>query len=128
MYLLAEYCGHNLFTGWHLYLRDNKNRQQRNADGDWGWVRWSEWREGRRGVEHPAQAVFDELGIKLKGDGTCDDHGYAELAKRFPIPRQRIWRRPRGCVEVVVDEWRRITLAPEQRARLRKMRESEVGE
>lgn len=108
MYLITEYCGHDIYMGWHLYLRDNKARQQPNADGGWGWIKGV----GRRDWEFSgAKAVFDSLGITIKGDGSCDNDGLAELARRFPIPRQRIWRKPRGCVEVDVDEWGRMTLA-----------------
>lgn len=101
MYLIAEYCGADIYMGWHLYLRDNNKRQQRNADGDWGWIRGV----GRRGWEHnPAKKLLDSLGITIRGDGTCDDDGIAELSRRFPIPRQRIWGKPRGCIEVLIDE------------------------
>lgn len=112
-YLISEFCGHDIYMGWHLYLRDSKKKRQRNADGSWGWILWSGWRDGRHGILHPAQAVFDALEITMlpDSDGTLDSDGYAELARRFPIPRQRIWGKPRGCVAVVVDEWGRIELA-----------------
>jgi len=45
----------------------------------------------------------------MKGDGTCDGDGYQEVARRFPVPRQRVGRRPRGCIPVWVCEWGRIT-------------------
>src|SRR5688572_23564118 len=101
VYLIAEYCAHDIYLGWHLYLRDNNKRQQPNANGDWGWIRGV----GRRGWEfEPAKAILDELGIAIRGDGSCDDDGLAELARRFPIPRQRIGGKPRGCVAVLEDE------------------------
>lgn len=106
MFLIAEYCDHDFYNGWHLYLRDSKGRQQRNADGEWGWIR----RIGRRGESFTGQAVLAELGITIRGDGTCDDDGIAEIARRFPIPRQRIGGKPRGCVEVVIDDEGRIRL------------------
>lgn len=108
LYLITEYCGSEIYMGWHLYLRDNKNRQQRNADGGWGWIHGV----GRRGWETTqAKKIFDQLGITITGDGSCDHDGLAELARRFPIPRQRIWKKPRGCVEVISDEWGRLALA-----------------
>lgn len=102
MYLIAEYCDANFYTGWHLYLRDNNKRQQPNANGEWGWIR-------RIGVDRwgyrNAGDVLDflaTLGITIKGDGTCDDAGIGEFARRFPLGRQRIGGKPRGCVEVIV--------------------------
>lgn len=95
-FLITEFCANDIYNGWHLYLRDSKKRHQRNADGLWGWIRW---RPGRS-RSHPFQAVLDELGITMKGDGTCDDDGYAEIARRHPIPRERIGGHPRGCVEI----------------------------
>lgn len=95
-FLLAEYCAGPYYMGWHLYLRDNKGRQQRNKNGDWGWLR-KMWQEDA------AHEILIALGITLRRDNSCDDGGYAELARRFPIPRQRIGKKPRGCVEVFVD-------------------------
>lgn len=105
MYLIAEYCDAQFYMGWHLYLRDNKERQQRNADGTWGWIRGL--------IRYPDTSIgriFKELGIKIRGDGTCDDDGIADIAKRFPIPRHRIGGKPRGCIEVVMDEHGNISL------------------
>lgn len=83
-WLVAELCENALYNGWHLYLRDT-DRHQRNADGSWGWL--------RRGNElvAPAHAALAELGILMRrgGDGTCDDDGYAELARRHPIRKSR---------------------------------------
>jgi hypothetical protein len=113
LYIIAEYCGHSfLFRGWHLYLRDNKNRQQRNADGEWGWIRGLN--RYRFGDAESVTKVLNELGITIRGDGSCDDDGVAEIARRFPIPRQRIWKKPRGCIEVIVtDQWGNLRLADE---------------
>ena len=112
LYLIAEYCGHDfLFSGWHLYLRESNKRQQRNADGEWGWIRGLR-RDRDFGVASQATKILAQLGITIRGDGTCDDDGIAEIARRFPIPRQRIWKKPRGCIEVVVaDEWGNLELA-----------------
>ena len=82
--------------GWHLYLRDNIEKQCPNADGYWGWIRW----RGKRDGAHPFQSILNALGISIRGDGTCNDDGYAEIAKRFPIPRHRIGGKPRGCIEI----------------------------
>lgn len=94
-FLLAEYCSASFYMGWHLYLRDTKEKGRCNKDGAWGWL---------RGINrsNPAQQVFDELGIEIKGDGTCDDDGIAEIARRFP-----------GGIEVDVDYYGRITLRRE---------------
>lgn len=96
-FLISEYCAHAIYMGWHLYLRDSKGRQQRNADGDWGWLRQS-WNQ------NSAHALLTQMGIELRGDNSCDDGAYAELARRFPIPRQRIGGKPRGCIEVQIGE------------------------
>ena len=98
-FLIAEYCEAPLYMGWHLYLRDNKEIQKRNRDGTWGWLRGVH-RQG----ENPVQQIFDELGIEIKGDGTCDYDGIAEIARRFPMPGQLAGSRPRGCIEVVINK------------------------
>lgn len=103
MYLITEFCAADFYNGWHLYLRDNKNRQQRNADGDWGWIRRSDMRQSA------VRKFLATLGIEVTGDGTCNHDGYAEVARRFPIPRQRIGGKPRGCIPVFVGEWGEIT-------------------
>lgn len=109
MYLIAEYCAGPFYMGWWLYLRDSKGRQQRNADGDWGWIRYSppqhDWDE-REGVDrHPCRAVFDALGFtgSLRG-GRGDKSEIAKFAFAHRIPRQRIGGKPRGCVEVTVGD------------------------
>lgn len=95
-FLISEYCA-SIYMGWHLYLRDSKGRQQRNADGDWGWLRQS-WKQTS------AHELLTKMGISLRGDNSCDDGAYAELARRFPIGRQRICGKPRGCIEVLLGE------------------------
>lgn len=108
MYLIAEHAPGPFYMGWHVYLRER--RTGANKRGEWGWIRW----RGERDGEHPAHAVFEALGIKILGDGSCDDSGYAELAKRFPIKDREYSKHgnePRGGVEVVQDEWGKISLA-----------------
>ena len=100
-YLIAEYCPGPFYMGWHLYIRESKEKQKPNADGRWGWIRHSQIVND----SNPAQAVLDELGIKIYGDGSCDYDGIAEIARRFPIPRERIGGKPRGCIEVEVDKY-----------------------
>lgn len=104
-FLITEYCGAAFFMGWHIYLRDNKNRQQRNVDGDWGWLNRSHY--GRSSAER----ILAELGIMSRGDNSCDDGAFSELSRRFPIGRQRIWKKPRGCIPVIVGEYGEIKLA-----------------
>lgn len=98
MFLISEYCAAQFYSGWHLYLRESPKRQQPNSDGNWGWVR-------RSSMSYPSVLTFlKTLGIESRGDDTCDDGAGAELARRFPIPSQRIGGKPRGCIEVQVDE------------------------
>lgn len=108
-FLIAEYCNAPFYMGWHLYLRDNKEIQKLNCDGTWGWLR-NVHRQG----ENPAQQIFDELGIEIKGDGTCDYDGIAEIARRFPLPGQMIGGKQRGCIEVVVKHGKITMLAHNQ--------------
>jgi len=103
-YLIAEYCDHPfLFCGWHLYLRESNRKQKRNRDGDWGWIRWRPWLDGK----HPAHRIFEAHGITLHSDGTCDDDGVAEFARRFPM-RSTVGGKPRGCMKVIIDRWNDI--------------------
>ena len=103
-FLIAEYCDHEIYEGWHLYIRESKSKQQPNSDGRWGWIR----QIGRH--RNPAQDVLESLGIVMTGDGTCDHDGVAEIARRFPIPRERVGGQPRGCIEVEIDDYWRMTL------------------
>lgn len=107
-WLVAEYCGHDIYSGWHLYLRDDPGFQKRNADGDWGWIRGPVWpdRKGNRFVKFFQEA----FGIELKGDWTCPEYGLAEFAKRFPLPGRKVWGERRGGVEVTVGEWGDLAL------------------
>jgi hypothetical protein len=98
-FLIAEYCDAPFYMGWHLYLRDNKEIQKRNRDGTWGWL-GSVHRQG----ENPVQQIFNELGIEIKGDGTCDYDGIAEIARRFPMLGQSVGGKPRGCAEVIINK------------------------
>ena len=111
-YLVAEYCPGPFYMGWHLYLRESKAKQKRNTDGGWGWLQYGPSQRLNSPEGHPAKAVFDALGIvgEIIGGG-CDDGAIAAFARARAIPRQRIGGQPRGCVEVTVDEWDRITLA-----------------
>jgi len=78
-FLVAEYCRGPFFMGWHLYLRDSK-KFQLNDDGEWGWVR-------RVFENKPVMKFMASLGFPITGDGTCDDDGIAEFAKRYPENR-----------------------------------------
>lgn len=120
MFLISEYCGGTFYSGWHLYLRESAERQKRNSDGDWGWLR-RDWHE-----KH-AHVFLATIGIILKGDGSCENDAYAEMAARFPIPRQRIWGKPRGCIPVNVGEFGEITLRvnPNYRRLIRNLRSGE---
>jgi hypothetical protein len=40
------------------------------------------------------------MGITIKGDGTCDDDGVAELARRFPLKGKKCGGKIRGGVEI----------------------------
>lgn len=110
-WLIAEYCPGPFYMGWHVYLREQ--RTGANKYGEWGWIRW----RGARDGAHPAAAVFDALSITIRGDGSCKGAGYDELARRFPIPDQNYGKRPRGGVEVDVDEYGRVVLPPKARRR-----------
>lgn len=109
-WLVAEFCAHALFNGWHLYLRDT-DRRERNADGGWGWLR-----RGDARLE-AAHAALAGLGIAMRpcGDGTCDDDGHAAFARRFPIRRSRT----RGGVPVEITAGR-ITLVYQRAARAKR--------
>jgi hypothetical protein len=54
VFLYPEYCDADLFTGWHLYLRD-RNDGSPNDDGGWGWVRRSDM------ASRSLAALFPEL-------------------------------------------------------------------
>ncbi len=82
--------------GWHLYLRENIEKHKHNKRGGWGWIKRPE-------EDKALQKFLGTLGVIIQGDGTCDYDGIAEIARRFPIPRQRIGGKPRGCIEVVID-------------------------
>lgn len=108
-WLIAEYCGHDIYMGWHLYMRENPGYQQRNENGDWGWIRgpvWGHRSRGNRVVEFFVRA----FGIELKGDWTCGDYGLAEFVKRFPLKGRKIWGEKRGGVEVLEDYWGTLAL------------------
>lgn len=87
--------------GWHLYLRENRAFKL-NENGSWGWI--SDFRE------HPVEAFLSSIGITIKGDGTCDDDGIAEFAKRYPVRGRRAGKKLRGCIEVEVDKFGEIEL------------------
>ena len=89
--------------GWHLYFRDYRS-VRRNQDGDWGWIRrpWEEWH---------LMFFLESIGITIHGDGTCDDDGIAEFARRYPIKGRRCGGKWRGCMEVSIDQFGEITMA-----------------
>lgn len=100
-YLIAEYCPGPIYMGWHLYLRDHKEKQRQNDDGDWGWIR--DIGRKRNGPNHII-SFLTSIDIVIRGDGSCDDDGIAEIGRRFPIPRERIGGKPRGCITVNISE------------------------
>lgn len=104
-WLVAEYCGHDIYMGWHLYLRDHPGYQKRNSDGNWGWIRLGSL--ARRRVV----AFFATLGIELKGDWSCPEYGIGEFVKRFPLPGRKVWGKRRGGVEVLEAYWGDLSLA-----------------
>jgi hypothetical protein len=104
VWLVAEYCGHNFYMGWHLYERENPGYQKRNANGDWGWVR-----PGDIGACHVVE-FFKTLGITLQGDWTCPEYGIAEFVKRYPLKGRRVWGERRGGVEVTRGYWDDLAL------------------
>ena len=100
MYLIAEYCRGPFYMGWHLYLRENRTFK-RNQDGRWGWI--------RRPREHTeTMSLLSSIGITITGDGTCDDDGIAEFARRYPIKGRRCGGKLRGCLEIEIDEFDEI--------------------
>jgi hypothetical protein len=122
LFMIAEYCAGPFYMGWWLYLRESKERQKRNADGEWGWVRYSPSEcnlDRTTGTSlHPCRQVFEALGIEGDLRGGCgDESAIARFAFAHRIPRQRIGGKPRGCVPVQRDEWGTITLRQESVAR-----------
>ena len=89
--------------GWHLYFRENRSFK-RNKDGGWGWIR--RFRE-----QQPVMSFLASVGITIRGDGSCDDDGIAEIAKRYPIMGRRAGGKYRGCIEVEIDEFGKIKMA-----------------
>jgi hypothetical protein len=122
LFLIAEYCPGPFYMGWHLYLREHVDKRTRNADGEWGWLRYSpndEWRDKQQGRQpsafHPARKVMNQLGFPGRisgGDG--DDGEIAKFAFKHRLPRQRVGGKPRGCVRVVKDEYGKLSLAEER--------------
>lgn len=95
-YLIAEYCRGPFYMGWHVYLRDSAEKNKRNAGGSWGWI-------NRPGEDPWCSSFLRLLGITIKGDGTCDDGGIAEIASRWPIPGEQAGGKPRGCIHINID-------------------------
>jgi hypothetical protein len=108
-WLVAEYCGHDIYMGWHLYLRDDPGYQKRNKDGGWGWLRGPVWERDRAGNKIVAffAAAF---GIDLQGDWSCGRYGLSEFVKRFPLPGRKVWGERRGGIEVMEDYWGNLAL------------------
>lgn len=103
-FLVAEYCPGPFYWGWHLYLRESRDKRTRNRDGGWGWIMRPE------NDIHGIPAVLAQLGIVIRGDGTMDNDGIHEIAKRWPVAHERIGRKPRGCVPVDVDDDGHVSL------------------
>ena len=103
-YLIAEYCRGPFYMGWHLYLRESMDKNKRNSNGSWGWIRRP--KENKTVIE-----FLNGMGITIQGDGTCDYDGIADIAKRHAIPRQRIGGRPRGCIIIDIDDKGQINRA-----------------
>jgi hypothetical protein len=104
-WLVAEYCGSNIFSGWWLYLRENPGYQKRNANGDWGWLQ-------RRPFDlRHAFDLLKSLGCEVTGDGTMSNppSGVAKFAKKYPLPGRRVWGKRRGGIEVVVGHYGELT-------------------
>ena len=104
MYLIAEHCDADFYTGWHLYLRETPKYQTPNSNGSWGWIRSGDLIAPRI-IEFMAS-----LGINLFGDWTCPEYGLAEFVKRYPLSGRRIWGEKRGGVEVLQDRWGTLDL------------------
>lgn len=103
-WLVVEFCDAALFKGWHAYIRANPEPGMRNGqewltygvDG-WGWIRSSSLK--REAVVR----MCAELGIKLKGDWTCDDDGLDDVAQRFPLAGHK-----RGGFPITIGDYGRI--------------------
>lgn len=93
-YLIAEHCDADIYTGWHLYLRDSPEAGQRNGNGGWGWIRRLD------GPTNIGRVLLRQVGIEIRGDGTCDDQGLQGFAERFATG-EIIGGKPRGCLPVV---------------------------
>lgn len=97
LFLIAEYCAGPFYMGWHLYLRESRRLNRRNADGSWGWTH----RLGLHGAS-VAKTVFKTLGIAGRiENGSSDGGAIAEFARRFRLRRSKAGGRARGCVEVI---------------------------
>ncbi len=105
-WLVAEYCGHDIYMGWHLYLRDSPGYQKRNADGSWGWIRL-----GAIGRKYIVE-FFATLGIELKGDWSRPEDGCAEFVKRYPLKGRKVWGEKRGGIEVLEGYYGELTKTP----------------
>lgn len=97
-WLIAEWCDHEfLYSGWHIYLRESRRYQQRNSDGEWGWI--------RRPKESNAGKLLKEMGFEITGDGTLDRDGIGQFARAFPLRGKQIGGRPRGGIKVAVSDY-----------------------
>ena len=78
--------------------------------GEWPWMQ-------------PRVLEFlSSIGIEIRGDGTCEDDGIAEFARRYPIKGRRCGGKRRGCIEVVVDKFNDIKVANKSLQRAKKSR------
>lgn len=108
-WLIAEYCSHPIYLGWHLYLRDDPRYQKRNQDGGWGWIRGPAWDRDRKGNKI-VEFFSSALGIDLQDDWTCPQHGLAAFVKRFPIKGRKVGGEKRGGIAVLEDYWGNLTI------------------
>ncbi|KKN01221.1 hypothetical protein LCGC14_1129850 [marine sediment metagenome] len=73
--LIAYYNPHAIYMGWHLYLRERRDR--RNADGGWGWVHGG-------CPQNAVQDVLTQLGFGRIEIGGSDGGTIATFATRCP--------------------------------------------
>ena len=59
---------------------------------------------GWPGIQPRVIKILSSIGIEITGDGSCDDDGIAEFAKRYPIKGRRCGGQFRGCLEIELAE------------------------
>ena len=116
VFILAEYCAADFYTGWWLYERDHNDGKPNDRDG-WGWMRdgglYSNQQKVnelccRIGYEPPAvrrhgqgfaewfAATFPN-GLRVRASDECDDYELVEIVKRRPRQRRGVIRTIRGA-------------------------------